>query len=143
MGVGADDGGVQHRPFQVGLGRHRLEQAVQHAHLDPAVIAALGGLVGAKPLGQVTPAPARARHPQQRVHEQAAIAARAALALATAGHEQLDPRPLVVPKNLAFQHRLQKAVLNQTSANSGILNRHYGLEPFSFRWNHLKRLKGL
>ncbi|MDP3854294.1 hypothetical protein, partial [Phenylobacterium sp.] len=46
---------------------------------------------------------------------------------ATARHERLDPRPLIVPKNLAFQHTLQREALNQNSASQGILNRHYRL----------------
>ncbi|MDP3748790.1 MAG: hypothetical protein Q8Q88_17265, partial [Phenylobacterium sp.] len=45
----------------------------------------------------------------------------------TARHERLDPRPLIVPKNLAFQHTLQREALNQNSASQGILNRHYRL----------------
>lgn len=128
LGVGADHGGVQHDPFQVGLGRDRLEQPGQHPHLDPAVVAPLGCLVGSKPLRQITPPTARARHPQQRIHKQPAIAARSTLALAAARHERLDPRPLIVSKNLAFQHRLQKAALNQNRAPLRILNRHHDLE---------------
>jgi len=37
---------------------------------------------------------------------------------------------LIVPKNLAFQRRLQKAALNQNLGKQGILNRHHHLVAF-------------
>jgi len=125
--VSPDDGGVQHHPFQVRFGGHGLEHLVQHTHPDPAVIALLGPLKRAEPLRKIAPSRPGPGHPQQSVDEQPPIAARAALALAPARHKRLDPSPLIVPKNLAFQSRLQKAALNQNYRFRGILNRHYDL----------------
>jgi hypothetical protein len=36
LGVGSNDRGVQHHPFKIRLGRHRLEDPIKHAYLDPA-----------------------------------------------------------------------------------------------------------
>lgn len=123
-----DDGGVQHDPFQVRLSGHRLEQPVQDTLLQPAVVALLRPLEGAEPFRKIPPTTARPRHPKKRIDKQSPVATRAILALPSAGHERLDPLPLVVPKNLAFQSRLQKAALNQHSKTQGILNRPYDLE---------------
>jgi hypothetical protein len=121
--VGPDDGGVQHHPFEIGLSRHGLEDLVQHAHLDPAIVAFLGPLERPKALRQIPPPTTRARHPQQRIYEQATVAARTPFTLPATRHERLDPLPLIVPQNLTFQDSLQKAALNQHFRFMGILNR--------------------
>lgn len=90
-------------------------------HLDPVIMSPLGRLIGTEPLRQIAPAPTRPRHPQQGAHEQATVAARTPLALATARHERLNPRPLIVPKNFAFHQRLQREALTQSRVSSGIL----------------------
>jgi hypothetical protein len=110
--MGADDGGVQHHPFQIRFGGDRLEDAVQHTHPDPTIVALLGPFIRPKPLGQVAPAPTGSGHPQQSINEQPTVAAKAALTLAAAWHERLDSCPLIVPKNFAFQSCLLKAALN-------------------------------
>ena len=82
---------------------YRFEQAIEHAHLDPAIIAPLRRLIGSKALRQITPTCARAGYPQQRIEETPAVAARTALAFAPARNEPLDPLPLIIPKFFAFQ----------------------------------------
>lgn len=119
MSVGADDGGVDHQPFEVRIGGDRLEHAVEHAHLDPAIVAPLGRLIGAEPLRQVTPAPAGPRHPQQGVEEAPPVAARAALALAAARNERLHLLPLIVPQNLAVHRRPPKVSVESDLQSGG------------------------
>src|ERR1700722_11878847 len=87
---------------------NRLEQAVEHTHLDPPIVSSLGRLIGAELLGQVTPVRARPRHPQQRIEEAPPLAARAALALTTARHERCHLFPLIVPQNLAVHRQPPK-----------------------------------
>jgi hypothetical protein len=43
------DRAVDHQPFQIGLAGERFQHIVQHAHLDPAIIAPLHRAVVAKP----------------------------------------------------------------------------------------------
>jgi hypothetical protein len=58
--------------------------------------------------------------PQDRIEKPPPITARAALALASAGHKIPQTLPLIVPENLAFHTSLQKPVLNQNSEQMGI-----------------------
>jgi hypothetical protein len=58
--VGADDGAVDHQPFQIGLGGQRLEEPVQGAPLDPAVVAPFHRLVVAEAFRQIPPSAKRA-----------------------------------------------------------------------------------
>ncbi len=110
------------------FGNDRLEHTVQNAHPDPAVVALFGPAHRDRSApGRSRLAATRARHPQQRVDEQPTIAARSPLALPATGHERLDPLPLIVAQNFAFQDRLQKAALNQHSRFMGILNRPHRL----------------
>src|SRR5690349_25169224 len=90
---------------------------VQHAHLDPPVIAPFHRLVAAEPLRQVTPTGARTRHPQQRIEKSTVIRPRATLALAATRNQGLEPLPLIVPKliNRRDHDRSPKSVLNHRS----------------------------
>ncbi len=64
LGLSADDGRIDRKPFEVGIGGHCLEQTVKHTHLDPTIITSFGGLIRTEPLlGQVAPAGSRACHP--------------------------------------------------------------------------------
>jgi hypothetical protein len=65
MLVRAEDRTVDHQPFQIGVLCQRVEETIQHAALNPAVITSLYGVVAAEPLWQVTPPTARTRYPQQ------------------------------------------------------------------------------
>jgi len=68
MDMSPDDGGVDHQPFKVGLSGDRLEQPVVRAVLHLSIIPPLYRLIRPEPLcRQVSPAAARARHPQQRI----------------------------------------------------------------------------
>src|SRR5690606_7772839 len=53
---------------------HRVnELRRQHTHFDPAIVAPLGRLVRTELLRKITPASARACHPQQGVEEAASV----------------------------------------------------------------------
>jgi hypothetical protein len=58
-----NDGRIDHQPLEIGFARQGGENGVQNTHLDPAIIAPLDRFMFAKPPRQITPAPARARHP--------------------------------------------------------------------------------
>src|SRR5690606_22700312 len=98
----------------------RLEDAIDHTLLDPAIIASLGGLIRSEPLRQVAPAPPRTRQPQKRIKKSPAITARTPLALAASRHKLTQHFPLIVPEYLAFHTSLQKPVLNQKTSTQGI-----------------------
>lgn len=55
----------QSRTIRFGIIRRRLEYPIDHALLNPAIIASLLRLIGTEPFGQVTLAPARTGQPQQ------------------------------------------------------------------------------
>ena len=107
--LGANDGGVDHQPFEIRLAGDSFKQSIEHAHLDPAIIAPFRRLIRPKALRKITPTRARARYPQQRVKETSAIAARTALAFTAARNELLDLLPLIIPKYFAFQSRPSKS----------------------------------
>ena len=89
---------VDRQPFDVGIIRYGLEYPVDHTLFDPAVIAPLRRLIGTEPIfRQVAPATTRSRQPQQGIEKTPTIAARAALAFASAGHKLPKPFPLIVP----------------------------------------------
>src|SRR5690606_29553611 len=113
--LSADHRGVDGQPLHVRVRGHRLEDAVEHAPLDPAVIAPLDRLIGAEALRQIAPARPRARQLQQRIKEEPRVAARTALALAPAGHELAQPLPLIVPENLAFHASLPPPAVRHSS----------------------------
>lgn len=56
------DSAIDHQPFEIGLTGKNRQYLVEHAHLDPTVIAPLDRAVVAQPLGQIAPATARTRH---------------------------------------------------------------------------------
>jgi hypothetical protein len=130
MLMGTHDCGIDHQPFQVGLACQNSQHFIEHAHLDPAVIAPLDRAIVAQILGQIAPATARAGHPEKRVQKFAVIRARPTLTLGTAGHEYLDPFPLVVAKHIAIHRQSPKISVESDLlpfGNPHSLNRHYAL----------------
>jgi len=84
----------------------------------------------AEPLRQVTPAPARPRHPQQRIQKSTVIRTRPALALRPAGNQPLDTLPLIVPQRVAIHRRSPKISVESDLRPLGSprsLNCHHGL----------------
>jgi hypothetical protein len=104
--VSPHDGAVDHQPLEVGLCRQHRKKAVQGATRDPAVVAALDGLMVAEPLRQVAPARTGTGRPEQRVNKQPVVAAWSALAFAPAWNQIPQPRPLIVaqPVHVATRH---------------------------------------
>jgi hypothetical protein len=83
---------------------------LEHTHLDPAVVAPLGGLIRTKPIrGQVAPSRAQAGHPKQSIEEAPTVAARTSLAFPATRHEWLHLLPLIVAQNLAVHRQLPKS----------------------------------
>lgn len=136
LGLSTDHGGVDRQPLDIRIVRYGFEYSVDHALLDPAVIAPLGGLVRSKPFGQIAPATSRTRQPQQGIQKPPPVAARATLALAPARHKLAQPLPLIVAENLAFHTSLQKPVLNQNLSRLGIPK--MSLQPRKFGRGCLK-----
>ena len=71
---------IGHHRSHVSLAGKRYEHPVEHAHLDPAIIAVLHRLMTARPLGQIAPPPAGPGLPQQRMEEVTIVSAATALA---------------------------------------------------------------
>ncbi len=64
MLMSADDGRVDHQPFQIGFACQNGKHVVENPPFYPAVVTSLHRPIVAEPFGQVTPATARASHPQ-------------------------------------------------------------------------------
>jgi hypothetical protein len=120
--IGAYHGGVDREPFQIAIGRDGFEDPIKHTRLNPSIVTPLGCLVGTKPVfREVTPASPRTCQPQHCIQKTTTIAAGTALPLATARHEPLQSRPLVVSQHFAFHASLLKPALNQNYLPKGIL----------------------
>ena len=117
--LGANDGGVDHQPFEIRLAGDSFKQSIEHAHLDPAIIAPFRRLYGPKRSGDHAKR-ARARYPQQRVKETSAIASRTALAFTAARNELLYLLPLIIPRLRLPKPTLQKPALNLICRPLGI-----------------------
>jgi hypothetical protein len=98
------DGRINHQPFQIGFARKNRQYVVENAHLNPAIVTPFHGLIVAQPLRQITPAPARAGHPQQRIQKPTVVGARPTLTLGPARHKTPNSFPLIVPKSVTI-HR--------------------------------------
>jgi len=89
MHIGTDQGRIGHHQRQVSLASKHCEHPVEHAHLDPAIIAVLHRLMTARPLGQIAPPAAGPGLPQQRMEEVTIVSAATALAVAPPGAKGL------------------------------------------------------
>lgn len=120
--IGTYHSGVDREPLQIAIGRDGLEYPIKDTGLDPSIVTPLGRLIGTKPVcREVAPAGPRARQPQHRIQKTTTITAGTALPLATARHEPLQSRPLIVSQHFAFHASLQKPALNQNCLPKGIL----------------------
>jgi hypothetical protein len=113
LGLGADHGGVNRQPLDIGVIRDGLEDAINHSLFDPTIVTSFGCLIWPEPLGQVTPATARPGQPQKSIQKQPSVTARTPLPLTTTRHKLAQPLPLIVSQDLTFHTGLQKPVLNQ------------------------------
>jgi hypothetical protein len=93
--VGADHGGVEHQPLQVG-NLQGLEDLLPDALARPAVEAAPHGVPLAEALGQVAPRGAGLADPQHGVDEEPVVLGGGAGVGGLAGEQVLDPLPVSV-----------------------------------------------
>jgi hypothetical protein len=103
MLMGADDGAIEHQPFEIGVSTHFLEQPIDQTTLQPTIIAPFDCLEGAEIRWQVLPPRSGARHPKQRVDKTPVIRPGSTLALAATGDQRQNPRPLIVTKLISIQ----------------------------------------
>jgi len=75
MLMGADDRGVDDQIFEVGILRHRQEDASPHAFPAPAAEAAKDAVPVAEDVRQIAPRRASAHDPQHRFTEHPVVAA--------------------------------------------------------------------
>jgi hypothetical protein len=125
------DGRINHQPFQIGFARKNRQHVVENAHLNPAIVTPFHGLIPAEPFRQITPAPARTGHPQQRIQKPTVVGARPALTLGPARYKTFDALPLIVPKSIAIHRWSPKISLESDLpplGNPKFLNRHHDLE---------------
>jgi hypothetical protein len=112
---GADDGAVEHQPFEIGILTEFVEQAVGQAALQPSVIPPFDRLKGAEIRRQVLSSRPGARHPEQRVDKAPIVRPRPALALAATGDQRQNSRPLIITQNVPIQNYLPKYRLGSSS----------------------------
>jgi len=108
MHIGTDYGRIGHHPRHVRLAGKRCEHPVEHAHLDPAIMAVLHRLMTARPLRQIAPPAAGPGLLQQRVGAGGLSRSHGASRGESTSLSKAD---------------LQKSVLNHESLSRGIPNR--------------------
>ena len=96
MLMSADDRAVEHQPFEIGILTEFIEQTVDQAALQPAIIPPFDRLKGAEFRWQIFPSRPGARHPKQRVDKTPIIRARPVLAFAAAGDQRQNSCPLTI-----------------------------------------------
>jgi len=102
--VCADDGGIEHRVFAVGVFRQMLEHPLPDAAFAPARVASMDHPEVSEPLRQVSPRNPGAVPVSHRFDEQPVILGRPANMPLASGQEILDPVPLVVTSRIASCH---------------------------------------
>jgi len=90
MHIGTDQDRIGHHRRHVSLAGKRCEHPVEHALLDPVILAVLHRLMTVRPLGQIAPPAAGPGLPQQRMEEATIVGAGTALALAPPGADGLS-----------------------------------------------------
>lgn len=103
--MGAYDSRIDHQPFQIGFAGKHGKHFVEHAHLDPTVIAPFYGAIVTQSFWQVSPAAARTGHPQQRVQKQPIVRARAT-------HEAMRTSPYLTAASAAKRSGLTVPSVN-------------------------------
>src|SRR6516162_5114400 len=103
VGVGADDGGVEDEPLQVGV-LQGLEDPLPGALLGPAVEAPPHGVPVAEALGEVAPGGAGLGDPQDGVEEEPVVPGGPAGLAGPPGQPVLDPLPVGVRDRMAVRH---------------------------------------
>jgi hypothetical protein len=101
--VGADHGGVQDQPLQVGIaqdGHHPRPDALGR----PAVEAPPLAIPVAEPLGKITPRGARAGHPKDGIEESSVVFGDTAVLARLAGEQVLDTVPIGIRNLVATTH---------------------------------------
>ena len=96
MLVRANNGGIDHHVFVVGIARQQLENALENPALAPPAEALLDDFPISETRRKITPGDARSISEKNGFDEQTVIRRRASDMTFTAGEKILDPIPLVV-----------------------------------------------
>jgi hypothetical protein len=99
--VNMDDGGINHRVFQIGLIGQSLENALENAALRPIPEALEHRVPVAEFRRQITPGTAGARNPQNALEKPAPVHARSAGVCFLAQTKRLDLPPLIRRQNIS------------------------------------------
>jgi len=102
--MGANDGTVEHQPFEISVSTQFLEQPVDQTPLQPAIVTPLDRLKGTKLQRRILPSRPGARHPKQRIDKTPVVRSRPTLALAAAGDQWQNPRPLIITQLVSIQN---------------------------------------
>jgi len=92
--VGADQSGVEHDVVVVGIVDQTLENLLPDARVRPAAEALMDGFVLAVALGKIVPVCSGAQHPENSVHKQPIVSARAPRIALLARKQIFNPPPL-------------------------------------------------
>jgi len=85
MLMSADDGAIQHQPFEISVSTQFLEQSVDQAAFQPSVIPPFDRLKSAEVRRQIFPSRPGTRPPKQRIDETLIVRPRPSLPFAAPG----------------------------------------------------------
>jgi len=98
--MGADDRGVDHHVFGVGVAGQVVQHTIENAALAPSAEALVRAFPGTKMHRQIAPGNARPIAIENRIDEKPIVWRRAANMPLTPGKKILDPIPLIIPQSI-------------------------------------------
>jgi hypothetical protein len=102
--MGADDRGVDHHVFGVGVAGQAIQNTIENAALAPSAEALVGAFPGTKMPRQIAPGNARPIAVENRVNEKPIVSSRAADIPLTPGKKILNPIlnpiPLIISQSI-------------------------------------------
>jgi hypothetical protein len=102
MLMGADDRGVDHHVFGVGIAGQVIQYTIENAALAPSAEALVRAFPGTKMRRQIAPGNARPIAIDNRVDEKPIVWRRAADMPLTPGKKILNPLPLIIPQSISI-----------------------------------------
>jgi len=100
--IGADDRGVDHHVFGVGVAGQVIQDTIENAALATSAEALVRTFPGTKMRRQVAPGNARPIAIENRVDEKPIVWRRAANMPLPPGKKILNPIPLIIPQSIAI-----------------------------------------
>ena len=100
--MGADDGGVDHHVFGVGIAGQVIQHTIENAALAPSAETLVRAFPGTKMRRQIAPGNARPIAMENRLDEKPIVRRRAADMPLSPGKKILDPIPLIIAQSISI-----------------------------------------